>query len=41
MPYFTVFVGMVCICLVFNIMLMVGAFDPENGSPLNQPHPSS
>jgi hypothetical protein len=29
MPYFSTFVGCVCICLIFNIMLMIGIFDPE------------
>lgn len=28
MPYFTTFVSCVCICLIFDIMLLVGVFDP-------------
>jgi len=28
MPYFSTFVSLVCICLIFDVMLMVGVFEP-------------
>lgn len=37
MPYFTVFVTSICVCLVFNIMLMVGVFDPQSHSTTAAP----
>ena len=32
MPYFSTFVSCVCICLIFNILLMVGIFAPDVGN---------
>ena len=31
MPYFSTFVSCVCICLIFNILLMVGIFADQTG----------